>query len=69
MSNTIYTHLIPLPGRNKGYTVLMDDDYNIVINSNLCERARMEAYDLEMRNIDQDDLQKDDSADHIESMM
>lgn len=69
MNNTVYTYLMPMPGRIKGYTVLMDDVYTIVINSNLCERVRMEAYDHEMRHIDQDDLQKDDSADHIESMM
>lgn len=66
MSETIYTYLLPMPANIKGYTVLMDDVYTIVINSNLDEFARFRAYLHEMQHIRNDDLQKNDSADHTE---
>ena len=69
MTETIRTYLLPLPMHIKGYTVLMDEFYTIVINSNMNEAARMKAYRHEIRHIRKGDLRKDDSADHIESTM
>ena len=69
MIETIRTYLLPLPSQIKGYTVLMDDVFTVVINSNLNEAARMKAYRHEIRHIRKGDLRKDDSADHIEITM
>lgn len=66
MTEAVYTHLLPLPMRVKGYTVLMEDTYTIVINSNLSDRARLEAYRHELDHIKGDDLRSEDPADHIE---
>lgn len=66
MTEAVYTHLLPLPMRVKGYTVLMDDTYTIVINSNLSDQARLEAYRHEIDHIKGDDLRSEDSADQIE---
>ena len=69
MTEAIRTYLLPMPMRIKGYTVLMDGFYTIVINSNMSEDARLQAYRHEIRHIKRDDLRKDDSADHIEGTM
>lgn len=66
MIEAIYTYLLPLPMKIKGYTVLMDDTYTIVINSNLDELARWDAYRHEIQHIRGDDLRRDDSAGAIE---
>lgn len=68
MTEAIYTYLLPLPMRIKGYTVLMDDVYTIIINSNLCPDARMRAYRHEIRHIRNEDLRSQRTADHIESI-
>lgn len=66
MTEAIYTYLLPLPMRIKGYTVLMDDVYTIIINSNLCPDARMRAYRHEIRHIRNEDFYKRKTADSIE---
>lgn len=66
MIEAVYTHLLPLPMRVKGYTVLMDDVYTVVINSNLSDQARLEAYRHELDHIKGDDLRSEGPADHIE---
>lgn len=66
MMEAIYTYLLPLPMKIKGYTVLMDDTYTIVINSNLSDLARWDAYRHEVQHIRREDLRRDDSAGAIE---
>ena len=66
MTEAVYTHLLPLPMRVKGYTVLMEDTYTIVINSNLSDQARLEAYRHEIDHIRKDDFHRNDSVNDIE---
>ena len=66
MTEAVYTHLLPLPMRVKGYTVLMEDTYTVVINSNLSDQARLEAYRHEIDHIRKDDFRKSDNVNAIE---
>lgn len=69
MTEAVYTYLLPMPMKIKGYTVLMEDTYTIVINSNLSNRARLEAYQHEIEHIKKDDFRKKDSVNAIETDM
>lgn len=62
----ITTFVYPLPGTIKGYTVRKDGFYTIVVNENLNEDARMEAYAHEVDHINNGDYEKKCSADLIE---
>jgi hypothetical protein len=55
-----------MPGRIRSYTVRKDDFYTIVVNENLNEKARLEAYKHEMNHINNGDFDKRCSADLIE---
>jgi hypothetical protein len=50
----------------KGYTVLKDGFYTIVINANLCEATRRKTYKHEYEHIINGDFEKRASADLIE---
>ena len=62
----ITTFIYPMPGRIRSYTVRKDDFYTIVVNENLNEKARLEAYKHEMNHINNGDFDKRCSADLIE---
>ena len=65
MNEVIFTYLCPLPGKVKGYTVLMDGFYTIVVNSNLSPEARMRAYRHEVKHLGKDDFHRDDPVGEI----
>lgn len=62
----IMTYIFPMPGRIRSYTVRKDGFYTIVVNENLSEEARLEAYRHELKHIEQGDFDKSCSADLIE---
>ena len=55
-----------MPMTIKGYTVLKDGFYTIVINANLCESSRKKTYEHEYNHIVNGDFEKRTSADLIE---
>lgn len=65
MTNDIRVYLQELPMSVKGFTVLKDGFFTIVINSNLSELARIRTYKHELQHIYNDDFGKED-ADSIE---
>ena len=62
----IRTILLPLPTTIGGYTILKDDFYTIVLNSNLSFEQNMESYNHELQHIKNRDFYKRSSADLIE---
>ena len=66
MSDNITVRLLDLPITVRGFTVLKDDWYTIIINANLSESMRQEKYEEEMKHIKRGDFQKRCSADTIE---
>lgn len=66
MTKDIRIYLCDMPMSIKGYTVLKDEWFTIVINANLSESARYKAYQHEYRHIMNGDFEKRTSADIIE---
>lgn len=66
MTNDIRVYLCEMPMSIKGYTVLKDGFYTIVINANLCEATRRKTYKHEYGHIVNGDFEKRCSADLIE---
>jgi len=66
LTASISTVLYPLPGTVRGYTVLKDGFYTVVINENLSEAARLRAYWHEVKHIECGDYDKKCSAELIE---
>ena len=66
MSDNITVRLLDLPMGVRGFTVLKDDWYTIIINGNLSVEVRQEKYEEEMKHIKSGDFQKRCSADMIE---
>lgn len=63
----VYTKLIDLPTRVRGYTVRdKNGDYAIVINARLSQEDRIEAYQHEIKHIKNSDFQRVCRADLIE---
>ena len=54
----ITARIYPMPGRIRSYTVRKEDYYTIVVNSNLSEEARLEAYRHEVDHIERGDFDK-----------
>lgn len=67
MPEEIYSRLMPLPGKVGGFVVKKDDVYTIVVNSNNCDSARMRYYEDEVRHIQRDDIDSEETADQIEA--
>lgn len=66
MTENIRTYLCDMPLTIRGYTVLKDDWYTIVINENLCPESRLRAYRHELGHILRGDFERQCSADLIE---
>lgn len=66
MTYDIRVYLCEMPTSIKGYTVLKDDFYTIVINANLCEATQRKTYLHEYDHIINGDFEKRASADLIE---
>lgn len=66
MTYDIRAYLCDMPMSIKGYTVLKDGFYTIVINANLCEATRRKTYKHEYDHIVNGDFEKRCSADLIE---
>lgn len=68
MTEDIRVYLCEMPMSIRGYTVLKDGFYTIIINANLCEATRRKTYKHEMEHIKNGDFEKQSSADLIEVM-
>lgn len=57
--NEIFVRLIDMPGAFPGMTIQDDEgDYNVYINSHLCQARRIKAYRHEMDHIKHNDFEK-----------
>lgn len=66
MTYDIRVYLCEMPMSIKGYTVLKDGFYTIVINANLCEATQRKTYLHEYDHIINGDFEKRSGADLIE---
>lgn len=63
----IYTKLIDLPTRVRGYTVRdKNGDFCIVLNARINQESRIKTYEHEVKHIKRGDFQRCVSADLIE---
>lgn len=66
MTDEIRVYQAPLPARVRGYTVLKDGYYTIVINSILDREQQLKEYRHELKHITEGDFYKNLPADLIE---
>lgn len=69
LTEYVGVHLIDMPHSVRGITVRVDaDTYCILINSRLSYRAQCEAYDHEIRHIDNGDFDHMYTVDQLECL-
>lgn len=66
MTEEIRVYQVEMPAHIKGYTVLKDGYYTIVINSILARQQQLKVYEHELSHIKNNDFEKDSPADLIE---